>query len=227
MSRSYGQYCGLARALDVVGDRWNLLIIRQLLVAPARYRELLGGLPGVATNLLADRLRDLEKVGVIERRLAEDGNAIVYALTPWGAELRVPIEGLVRWSTPLMARGPDGDRFCAEWLVVALPALLAGKAGARRSLRVGIAVDGPLVQVRVTRSGIAVSLHDGRHLDAVVRADPSVVLGLAAGVLALDHALELVEIEGDEEAVRAVFGARRADAGDSAPDDRPPVGPTR
>jgi DNA-binding HxlR family transcriptional regulator len=92
MSRSYGQYCGLARALDVVGDRWNLLIVRQLLMAPARFRELLDGLPGVATNLLAERLRDLGTAGVIERRLAEEGNAIVYALTPWGAELREPIE---------------------------------------------------------------------------------------------------------------------------------------
>jgi DNA-binding HxlR family transcriptional regulator len=202
MSRSYGQYCGLARALDVVGDRWNLLIIRQLLVAPARYRELLDGLPGVATNLLTDRLRDLETAGVVERRLAEESNAIVYVLTPWGAELREPIEGLVRWSTPLMMQGPGGDRFRAEWLVVALPALLTGKA--RRSSTVGIAVDGSLLQVRTTHSGIEVSPHDGRDLDAVVHADAAIVLGLAAGALSLDTP-GLVEIDGDETAVRAVF----------------------
>jgi DNA-binding HxlR family transcriptional regulator len=212
MSRSYSQYCGLARALDVVGDRWNLLIVRQLLMAPARYRELLDGLPGVATNLLGDRLRELETAGVVERRLAEEGNAIVYALTPWGAELREPIESLIRWSTPLMVRGPDGDRFRAEWLAVALPALLGGKVAAGRSSTVGIAVDGVLVQVRATRSGIEVGLHDGQHLDAVVRADPSIILGLAAGVLDLDTAIGLVDVEGDEAAVRAVFGARRAEA---------------
>jgi DNA-binding HxlR family transcriptional regulator len=103
----------------VVGDRWNLLIVRQLLLAPARYRELLDGLPGVATNLLTDRLRDLQTAGVVERRLAEESNAIVYALTPWGAELREPIEGLARWSTPLMTSGPGGDRFRTEWLVLA------------------------------------------------------------------------------------------------------------
>src|SRR5437763_362291 len=135
MGRSYRQYCGLARALDVVGERWNLLIVRQLLMAPARYRELLEGLPGVATNLLTDRLRDLETAGVVERRLAEEGNAIRYALTPWGTELREPIESLIRWSTPLMTRGPGSDRFRAEWLVVALRALLAGKTTARRSQR--------------------------------------------------------------------------------------------
>ncbi|WP_188191984.1 winged helix-turn-helix transcriptional regulator [Nonomuraea sp. SYSU D8015] len=205
MSRSYGQYCGLARALDVVGDRWNLLIVRQLLIAPARYRELIEGLPGVATNLLADRLRELETAGVVERRLAEEGNAIVYALTPWGAELREPVESLIRWSTPLMARGPGGDHFCADWLVLALSALLAGKTAARRSSTVGIAVDDRLLQLRTTRSGMDVSLHDGRELDAVVRADASIVLGLAAGVLTLDDTLGLVDIEGDEAAVRTVF----------------------
>jgi DNA-binding HxlR family transcriptional regulator len=215
MSRSYGQYCGLARTLDVVGDRWNLLIVRQLLMAPARYRELLDGLPGVATNLLADRLRDLETAGVVERRLAEEGNAIVYALTPWGAELREPIESLIRWSTPLMARGPGGDRFRAEWLVVGLRALLVGRAAAHRSSTVGIAVDGQLLQVRATRSGIEVSPHDGRDLDAVVRADASIVLGLAAGVLTLNDTLGLVDIEGDEAAVRAVFNPRRAYVGGS------------
>jgi DNA-binding HxlR family transcriptional regulator len=215
MSRSYGQYCGLARALDVVGDRWNLLIVRQLLMAPARYRELLDGLPGVATNLLADRLRDLETAGVVERRLADEGNVIVYALTPWGAELRESIESLIRWSTPLMTRGSDGDHFSPEWLVLALSALLGGKAATRRSSTVGIAVDSRLLQVRATRSGIDVSPHDGRDLDAVVRADASIVLGLAAGVLTLDNASGLVDIEGDEAAARAIFGARRANGGRS------------
>jgi DNA-binding HxlR family transcriptional regulator len=204
MSRSYGQYCGLARALDVVGDRWNLLVVRQLLIAPARYRELLDGLPGVATNLLTDRLRDLETAGVVERRLAEEGNAIVYALTPWGAELREPVESLIRWSTPLMTSGPGGDRFRTEWLVVALRALLDGRT-ARRSSSVGFVVDDQLLQVRATRSGTEVSRHDGRGLDAVVRADAAIVLGLAAGVLILDDARGLVDIDGDEAAVRAVL----------------------
>ncbi|NUR00714.1 MAG: helix-turn-helix transcriptional regulator [Streptomyces sp.] len=209
MSRSYGQYCGLARALDVVGDRWNLLIVRQLLMAPARYRELHDGLPGMATNLLVDRLRDLETAGVVERRLAEDGNAIVYALTPWGTGLREPIDGLIRWSTPLMARGPGGDRFRTEWLVVALRALIVGKPAEHRSSTVGIEVDGQRLQVRATRSGMEVSPHDGRDLDAVVRADASIVLGLAAGALTFNETLALVDIEGDEAAVRAVFNRRR------------------
>lgn len=215
MSRNYGQYCGLARALDVVGDRWSLLIVRQLLLAPARYRELLDGLPGVATNLLAGRLRDLEAAGVVERRLAGDGGAVTYALTTWGAQLREPIEGLIRWSSPLMVRGPGDDVFRADWLVVALPALLDGRAAARRISTVGIAVDGAVVQIRATRSGFTVGPHDGRELDAVVHADAAVVLGLAAGMLALDDVSALVDIEGDETAVRAVFGSDRTAAAGS------------
>ncbi|MGH3560792.1 MAG: winged helix-turn-helix transcriptional regulator [Mycobacterium sp.] len=211
MSRSYGQYCGLARALDVVGDRWNLLIVRQLLIAPARYQELCDGLPGVATNLLADRLRDLEAAGVIERRLAEDGRAITYALTTWGAQLREPIEGLIRWSTPLMIRGPEGDTFRADGLLVALPALFNGRVPADRSSTVGITVNGDTnrrrVQVWATHSGIEVSPQDDRELDAVLSADAPTILGLAAGMLALDDVLGVVDIQGDEAAVRAIFGA--------------------
>lgn len=211
MARSYGQYCGLARALEVVGDRWNLLIVRQLLIAPARYQELLDGLPGIATNLLADRLRDLEAAGVIERRLAEGSRAITYALTTWGAQLREPIEGLIRWSTPLMIRGPEGDSFRADGLLVALPALFRGRVPAHRPATVGITVNGDadrrVVQMRATRSGIEASPHDDRQLDAVLTADAQIILGLATGLLSLDDVLGLVDIQGDEAAVRAIFSA--------------------
>jgi hypothetical protein len=161
----------------------------------------------MATNLLTDRLRDLETAGVVERRLADDGSAITYAITPWGAELRAPIEGLIRWSAPLMIRGAEGDEFRAEWLLVALPALLGGRVLADRSSTVGIAVAGGMVQMRMAQSGIEVSVHDGRELDAVVSADAPIILGLAAGMLALHDVQGLVDIDGDEAAVRAIFEA--------------------
>jgi DNA-binding HxlR family transcriptional regulator len=205
MSRDYGQYCGLARALDVVGDRWNLLIVRQLLVAPARYRELRDGLPGIATNLLTDRLRDLEAAGVLERRLADEGNATIYALTEWGAQLREPIAGLIRWSTPLMIRGPQGDEFRAEWLLLALPAVLTGRKPAR-SATVGIDLSGEVIQLQATASGVEVSLPDGSEFDAVVRADAAITLGLATGLLTLDDVATQLHIDGDRAAVDAVFG---------------------
>ncbi|WP_327146496.1 winged helix-turn-helix transcriptional regulator [Nocardia sp. NBC_01327] len=207
--RSYGQYCGLARSLEVVGDRWNLLIVRQLLIAPARYRDLFEGLPGIATNMLADRLRDLEASDVIERRLAGEGSVVEYALTPWGAELRPTIESLIRWSTPLMLRGPDGDSFRPEWLALAVPALLATRVKVRLSATVGLEIGDSSLQLHATRSGFDVGPRDGRALDATVRTDPGYVLGLAAGALTLSDALALglVEIEGDESIVRTVFAA--------------------
>ncbi|MGW5918719.1 winged helix-turn-helix transcriptional regulator [Nocardia fluminea] len=206
--RSYGQYCGLARSLEVIGDRWNLLIVRELLLAPARYRDLIEDLPGIATNLLADRLRDLETSGVVERRLTGAGSVVEYALTPWGAQLRGPIESLIRWSTPLMVRGPDdGDAFRAGWLALALPALLDARVEVRPSATVGLELGDSLLRLRVSRSGFEVGQHDGGALDATVRADPGYVLGLAAGAITLSDALAfgLVEIDGDEAVVRAVF----------------------
>jgi len=207
MSRVYGQYCGLARALDVVGDRWNLLIVRQLLIGPARFGELREGLPGIATNLLTDRLRDLESAGVVERRLSGEANAITYALTEWGAQLREPIYAMVRWSTPLMIRGPEEDSFRADGLLVALPALFAGRAPRGQSAAVGIVVDGVTVQLSAAAAGIDVGWPDGQKLEAVLTAEAQIVLGLAAGLLALDDIAPLVDINGDISALRVFFDA--------------------
>lgn len=207
MTKPYGQFCGLARALDLVGDRWNLLIVRQLLVAPSRYGELLHGLPGIATNLLSNRLRDLESAGVVQRDLAADANAVVYSLTEWGAQLREPIEGLIRWSEPLMVPGQGADEFQIEWFMVALPALLRAKQTSRKVLNVGFAVDDTIVQVRASRSGLEVCLHDGSSLDGILRGDPLILLGLAAGSLSLDDLGDAAVVEGDEAAVRSVLAA--------------------
>ena len=93
--RSYDQYCALAKALDVVGDRWTLLVVRELLVRPCRYSELQDGLTGIATNLLAERLRQLESAGVIGRN--GDGR---YELTDRGRRLGAAVHELVRWARP-------------------------------------------------------------------------------------------------------------------------------
>ncbi|BBX98912.1 winged helix-turn-helix transcriptional regulator [Mycobacterium lacus] len=205
MGRSYSQYCGLARALDVVGDRWNLLIVRELLMGPTRFRELLDGLPGVATNLLADRLRGLETAGVIERRLAKEGNAIAYALTPWGAELREPIESLIRWSAPLMESGRGGDALRPRWLAVALPALLRGRT-ADPPAEFGIEVGGIHMALRIGPDGPHVTVQPDRHPDTVLIAEPEEVLGLAAGVITVDQALSRATVHGDPRVLTMVLG---------------------
>lgn len=194
-TRSYGQFCGLARALDAVGDRWSLLIVRELLIGPMRYSELVESLGGIATNLLAERLRSLETTGVVERRLGDSGG-VTYALTPWGTELRDPIEGLVRWSTPLMVSGQGSDAFQPRWLAVALQALLHRRT-AKPAVELGIDVSGSSLALRIDQDGPHVSLQPDRRFDTTLEADPEVVLGLAAGALTMDAALSGATLHGD------------------------------
>lgn len=201
-ARSYGQFCGLARALDTIGDRWSLLIVRELLLGPMRYSELVASLGGIATNLLAGRLRSLESSGVIERRLGETG--AVYALTPWGTQLREAIEGLVRWSTPLMVSGRDGDSFQPGWLAVALPALLSGRT-AKPPAELGIEVPGFFMTLRIDEDGPHVTVQPDRHLDTILNAEPEVVLGLAAGAITIDQALSVASVQGDRRVLTTVF----------------------
>lgn len=200
--RSYQQYCGLARTLDLVGDRWSLLVVRELLPGPRRYRDLAASLHGIASNLLTDRLRRLEADGVLERRIAAAGS-VVYALTPWGAQLREPIEALVRWSSPTMATGVrDDDTFDARWLAVALPALLR-EVRPSRPAEVGLEVRGSLLAVRVDGEGTQVTVEPDDRPATVVAGEPDVVLGLAAGALGIDH--PGLTVDGDPRHVVAVF----------------------
>ncbi|MEU4835181.1 winged helix-turn-helix transcriptional regulator [Streptosporangium sp. NPDC023615] len=123
--RHYGQYCGLAAALDVIGERWTLLIVRELLVAPRRYNELLSNLPGIGTNLLAVRLRLLGEAGVVEQLTSDpDGRARRYRLTEIGQSLRPVVLGLARWGMPLLAEPDPQDEVRPEWSLVAVEAMM-------------------------------------------------------------------------------------------------------
>src|SRR5437868_11469069 len=102
--RSYNQFCAVAKSLDIIGNRWTLLIVRELLLrGPSRYTDLRDGLPGIATNLLADRLRELEEEGLVAREEAPPPIATtLFRLTPRGEALRPVIERLILWGAPLM-----------------------------------------------------------------------------------------------------------------------------
>jgi DNA-binding HxlR family transcriptional regulator len=204
--RSYRQFCSFTRALDVVGDRWNLLIVRELLPGPLRYNDLKASLAGIATNLLAERLRSLEEHRIIERRLGDTG--VLYALTPWGAELRETIEALARWGSPLMKTGRGGDSFQPRSLAVALPALLRGVT-ADPALELGLQVEGVLVILYIDLSGPRAVAQPDHLPDTVLTAAPEIVLGLAAGALTLDQAISAGRLQGDAEILRRVFPARR------------------
>ncbi|PZF86034.1 winged helix-turn-helix transcriptional regulator [Jiangella anatolica] len=204
--RSYGQFCALARSLDVVGDRWTLLIVRELLPGPMRYTELKTSLQGIATNLLSERLKTMEANGIVERRLEDAG--VVYALTPWGAGLREPMEALGRWGAPLLATGQGDDAFQPRWLALALPALLRG-ATASPPVELGIATDGFLMALRVDEDGPSAFVPE-RDPASVFTATPDVVVALAAGAISIEQALAAGEFRGDSNVLRTAFVPVRA-----------------
>ncbi|MEW2045412.1 helix-turn-helix domain-containing protein [Streptomyces sp. NPDC005476] len=125
--RSYDQYCSAARALDSVGDRWTLLIVRELLAGPRRYTDLHADLPGVSTDVLASRLKDMERDGLAtRRRLPPPGAAYVYELTGRGRELLPVLQALGKWGEGELAERRPTDALRAHWF--ALP-LLRGLDG--------------------------------------------------------------------------------------------------
>lgn len=189
MSKTYGQYCGLAKALDHVGDRWTLLIVREILVGPRRYSELRRALPGIATNLLAARLRQLERDGIATRRNG------VYDLTAFGRELEDAVHALVRWGGQWMTERDRTEVFDPRWLVVALRALLP----ARRRGSIQLEVEG--ASLRLSRSSVDTGELD--RPDAVVEGSAHELLGVVTGQLPLTR----LTIHGDRAVAAAVLKA--------------------
>jgi DNA-binding HxlR family transcriptional regulator len=126
--RSYDQYCSAARALDVVGDRWTLLIVRELLAGPRRYTDLHADLPGVSTDVLASRLKDMERDGLTtRRRLPPPGAAYVYELTGRGRELLPVLQALGRWGQAELGERRPTDAVRAHWFALPLLRSLDGE----------------------------------------------------------------------------------------------------
>jgi DNA-binding HxlR family transcriptional regulator/putative sterol carrier protein len=126
--RQYGQFCGLAAGLDVIGERWTLLVVRELLLAPARFSEIADNLPGIGPNLLSERLRSLTDRGLIESvPVPGDGRGKRYRLTDAGERLREPVLDLTRWGMRfLTAQDADGV-IRASWGFLAVQAMLRGR----------------------------------------------------------------------------------------------------
>lgn len=124
MKRTYGDACGIARALDVVGERWALLVVRELLLGPKRFTDLRDGLPHLSPDVLAQRLRELEQAGVVRRgKLPPPAGSRVYELTEWGRELEPVILGLGRWGSRRAPFPPEHGELGVDSLVLALKTL--------------------------------------------------------------------------------------------------------
>jgi len=189
--RSYDQFCATARALDSVGDRWTLLIVRELLAGPRRYTDLHADLPGVSTDVLASRLKDMEQGGLaVRRRLPPPAAAAVYELTEHGRGLLPVLTALARWGTPALDERRPTDAVRAHWF--ALPLLRA----------LGGLTHGGIVEVRLAEGEFHISTGpeaEGREVygygpagqpDAVLVLDADAVLALGRGEGTLAEAVE-------------------------------------
>jgi DNA-binding HxlR family transcriptional regulator len=195
VAKGYHQYCPVAHALDLVGERWSLLVVRELLHGPLRYSDLHERLPGCGTNILAARLKRLELCGVIRKhRLPPPAASTVYELTEYGARLRRVVHEIARWGVRSLGPPPPDVQLEAGWLVHALEAITE-----------------PVPEW----PDVAVEFRVGQEVAAIVAGSPvageaespdAVVVCDAVGFynLFIEGNLEGVGIEGDDAAVRGV-----------------------
>src|SRR5919106_960951 len=200
MSKDYEQYCPLAHALGVVGERWTLLVVRDLLHGPKRYTDLAEGLPGIGTNVLASRLRDLEKFGIVQKRkLPPPAASTVYELTEYGLELEEVMCALARWGArSLGPPGPD-DELYPEWGVNALPALFNAEAARGLTETYVFAVGLDLFTARIDDGRLHASVGAADDADLRVETDMDTFFGLASGDLSPSDAIATgrARIEGE------------------------------
>ena len=227
--RSYDQYCGLARALDVVGDRWTLLIVRELLLrGPSRYTDLLHGLPGIATNLLADRLRALEETGIVVREEAAPPVATtLFALSPWGEQLKPILLALGRWASPLMAKPALGDTIRSHWLALPLESYLTDRSPSRPPITIELRTGDQPMLIETADGGVRVRPGAAKHPDLLLTGSPEVIIGLLVGRIDLATALaRRLRVEGNVKVLRRIQPASASSgaAGALSP-KRIPVGP--
>src|SRR5207302_1027070 len=183
--RSYDEYCAIAKALDVVGDRWTLLIVRELaLRGPSRYTDLRNGLPGIATNLLADRLRELERAGVISREEAPPPIATtLFRLAPRGEQLKPVLDDLNRWGIPLMSEQKPDDAVRSHWLGGALELMLADTQPDAPPVTVELQTGDQPIVIEARDGTIEAKLGPVTNADATLAGPPRPIMGLLLGLL--------------------------------------------
>jgi len=203
--KSYAQYCGLAKALDVVGDRWTLLIVRELLIrGTARYSELQHGLPGIATNLLAERLRQLQRSGIVEKVSPWS----TFRLTARGQALEGVIASLGRWAAPLMGAPRAREAVRDHWFILPMRLYLRDDNPNAGTATMQIELPDQPIVLRTNGDG-SVDAQPGRvaHPDATLTGTPDAVMGVLSGRLTLRQArVRSLQFDGDVSVLERLAG---------------------
>ncbi|CAA9570108.1 MAG: Transcriptional regulator, HxlR family [uncultured Thermomicrobiales bacterium] len=224
--RSYNQFCPVSHAMDVIGERWALLIVRDLFLSPKRFSDLMNGLPGIGTNILADRLKRLERTGVIRRRaLPPPAASTVYELTAYGRELEGPVVALARWGAQTLGQQTDGQVVSAESAMIAARALFVpfatpGASGAYELRLAGTYSGEPkpgalIIDVRLADGVVDVALRRHRNETSgppprgVIHGDLATLYALSVGAESLRQATERGAIRFDDQDHQAELIARQ------------------
>jgi DNA-binding HxlR family transcriptional regulator len=221
--RSYDEYCAIAKSLEVVGDRWTLLIVRELALRGAcRYTDLRNGLPGIATNLLAGRLRELERAGVIAREDAPPPIATtLFKLTPRGEQLTPVLEDLTRWGVPLMTEQRPDDVVQGHWLAWALELMLTDREPTARPVTLALDTADQAIVIQAGGGVVHTRLGSADGADVTLTGPPRPILGLLLGLLELPDAAAMgVTFQGDP----AILARVRPETGVAGPRVLPPDG---
>jgi DNA-binding HxlR family transcriptional regulator len=210
-ARSYGQYCGFARALELVGERWALLVVRDLVLGPKRFTDLRRGLPRIPTNILSARLKELEDAGIVRRRiLPRPASGVVYVLSEYGQELEDVVMRLGLWGARSLGEPRPEDIVTTDSLILALRATFrpeaAGELRASYELRLGPVV----VNASVDRGALETGEGPLSEPDLVIETQAA-FRPLLAGELTPDEAVEsgAVRITGDPALLKGFVEAFR------------------
>lgn len=199
-NQHYGQFCGLARAAEIVGQRWTLLILRDLTVGPQRYSDLVSGLPGIPTNTLASRLKELEEEGLVERAAPSGAErSVVYRLTPRGEELGPALDALSRWGAGGMRTPREGEIVTSASITSSLR-VAAGDGVVPADWNAGYTVRVGDIETQVLMRDGAITVAPGpaEKPDLIITAGPQ-IRDLLAGELDAQTAIAtgVVQLEGD------------------------------
>ena len=206
--RRYRDACGTAQGLDIVGERWALLVVRELLLGPKRFTDLREGLPGISSNILTDRLETLEAAGVVRRRtLPAPAASKVYELTDWGTELEPVVAALGRWGVRSPWRSEE-DEISVDGLAVSFQTMFDPGAAGDLEASYEILLGGQVFGLEVGGGRIRVYRGAPGDADARIQTDAATLGALVYEGRDLDGALRSgdVEIEGDRSAVERLMG---------------------
>ncbi|MGB6242770.1 MAG: helix-turn-helix domain-containing protein [Castellaniella sp.] len=208
-TRSYGDGCAAAHALDLIGERWALLIVRELMLGPKRFTDLRAGLPGISANVLSQRLNQLETAGVLlRRRLPPPAATAVYDLSAWGRELEPILLQLVRWGvqSPAFVRGSPLN---ADALILSFRTLFDPIAAQNRDTCITLVLDGQTFGARVRKGRLEVARCPSSAPSlATLTTDPTTLLHMAYGHIALQamQSQGRADCSGEHDAIERFLG---------------------